>query len=187
MEPAHRPLYQAVGLCRTARAPGAPVGTHRQQWRDVLTTPDQQIIAIDAATGAEHWRFRHDLPSDIIPVHPSNRGVALWEDKLFMATLDVQVVAVDARTGELLWGTTMENWEDGYYSTLAPLVVDGVVMAGVSGGEFGIRGFVEGFDANTGESHWKTCTIPAPGEPGGDTWPGDTWKTGGGSVWITGN
>jgi alcohol dehydrogenase (cytochrome c) len=90
-------------------------------------------------------------------------------------------------TGEKLWEATMENWENGYYSTLAPLVVDGVVMAGTSGGEFGIRGFVQGFDANTGESLWKTYTIPSPKEPGGDTWPGDTWKTGGGSVWITGN
>lgn len=152
-----------------------------------MTTPDQQIIALDAATGEEHWRFRHDLPSEIIPVHPTNRGVALWEDKLFMATLDAKVVAVDAKTGEKLWEATMEDWRNGYYSTLAPLVVDGVVMAGVSGGEFGIRGFVQGFDAETGESVWKTYTIPSPEEAGGDTWPGDTWKTGGGSVWITGN
>lgn len=152
-----------------------------------MTTPDQQIIALDAATGEEHWRFRHDLPSDIIPVHPTNRGVALWEDKLFMATLDAKVVAVDAKTGGKLWEATMEDWRNGYYSTLAPLVVDGVVMAGVSGGEFGIRGFVQGFDAQTGESVWKTYTIPSPEEAGGDTWPGDTWKTGGGSVWITGN
>lgn len=152
-----------------------------------MTTPDQQIISIDAATGKEHWRFRHDLPSDIIPVHPTNRGVALWEDKVFMATLDAKVVAVDAKTGAKLWEATTQNWEHGYYSTLAPLVVDGVVMVGVSGGEFGIRGFVEGFDANTGESLWKTYTIPSPDQPGGDTWPGDTWKTGGGSVWITGN
>ena len=152
-----------------------------------MTTPDQQIIAVNAATGEEYWRFRHELPSDIIPVHPTNRGVALWEDKIFMATLDAQVVAVDARSGEKLWAATMEDWQNGYYSTLAPLVVDGVVMAGVSGGEFGIRGFVQGFDANTGESLWKTFTIPEPGEPGSETWPGDTWKTGGGSVWITGN
>jgi len=152
-----------------------------------MTTPDQQIIALNAATGAEHWRFRHELPSDIIPVHPTNRGVALWGDKVFMATLDAQVIAVDARSGEKLWSATTQNWEHGYYSTLAPLVVDGVVMVGVSGGEFGIRGFVQGFDAETGESLWKTHTIPAPGEPGSETWPGDTWKTGGGSVWITGN
>ena len=152
-----------------------------------MTTPDQQIIAVDAATGEEHWRFRHELPSDIIPVHPTNRGVALWEDKLFMATLDAKVIAVHALSGEKLWESTMEDWQNGYYSTLAPLVVDGVVMAGVSGGEFGIRGFVQGFDANTGEALWKTYTIPEPGEPGSETWPGDTWKTGGGPVWITGN
>ena len=152
-----------------------------------LTTPDQQIIAINARTGKEHWRYRHDLPSEIIPVHPTNRGVALWEDKLLLATLDTNVIAVDAKTGKELWKTNLERWDHGYYMTLAPLVVDGVVMAGVSGGEFGIRGFVQGLDADSGKTLWKTYTIPEPGEPGGDTWQGDDWKTGGGSVWITGS
>ena len=152
-----------------------------------MSTPDQQIIAVDAVTGEEHWRYRWDLPADLIPVHPTNRGVALWEDKIFMATLDAHIVAVDAKTGKYLWDTTLEDYHNGYYMTLAPLVVDGVVMAGVSGGEFGIRGFIQGLDANSGETKWKTYTIPEPGQPGSETWPGDTWKTGGGSVWITGN
>jgi len=152
-----------------------------------MSTPDQQVIAVDAVTGAEHWRYRWDLPEDLIPVHPTNRGVALWEDKIFMATLDAHIVAIDAKTGKYLWDTKLEDYHNGYYMTLAPLVVDGVVMAGVSGGEFGIRGFIQGLDANSGETKWKTYTIPEPGQPGSETWPGDTWKTGGGSVWITGN
>lgn len=152
-----------------------------------VTTHDNQVVAMDAATGEEYWRFQWELPEGLVPVHPTNRGVALWEDKVYFATLDANVVALDASTGEQVWAQPMANWQDGYYSTLAPLIVSGKVMAGVSGGEFGIRGFVQAFDAETGEPAWKTYTIPAPGEPGSDSWPGDTWKTGGGSIWITGN
>ena len=152
-----------------------------------VTTPDSQVIALDAATGEEHWRYRWELPAGIVPVHPTNRGVALYDDKVYFATLDANVVALDAKSGEKLWSTTIADWMEGYYLTLAPLVVDGKIMVGPSGGEFGIRGFVEALDAETGESLWKTYTIPSPDEPGGDTWPGDTWKTGGGPTWITGN
>lgn len=152
-----------------------------------MTVYDGQVIAMDAVTGEEHWRFNRELPHGLVPVHPANRGVALWGDKVFVTTLDAHLIALDAKTGELVWDQVLENWENGYYSTLAPLVADGVVMAGTSGGEFGIRGFVQGFDAETGESIWKTYTIPAPGEPGSETWPGETWKTGGGPIWITGN
>ena len=152
-----------------------------------MTTHDSQVIALDAVTGEEFWRYRYELPASLVPVHPTNRGVALYGDKVFFATLDATLVAIDAKTGEEAWRSTVADWQTGYYMTLAPLAVDGVVMAGVSGGEFGIRGFVQGFDAETGEPVWKTYTVPSPDEPGGDTWPGDTWKTGGGPVWITGN
>jgi alcohol dehydrogenase (cytochrome c) len=152
-----------------------------------MTTHDNQVIAVDAATGEEHWRYRWELPPGLVPVHPTNRGVALWDDKVYLATLDAHLVALDATTGEHVWDAKIAEWLDGYYMTLAPLVVDGNVMVGVSGGEFGIRGFVEALDAETGERVWKTYTIPAPGEPGSESWPGETWKTGGGPVWITGN
>lgn len=152
-----------------------------------MTTPDNQVIAMDAKTGEEYWRYQHPLPPDLVPVHPANRGVALWGDKLFIATQDAMVVGLDARTGKPVWSQTMADWMEGYYSTLAPLVVDGKVMAGVSGGEFGIRGFVQAFDAEKGNPLWKTYTIPGPGEPGSESWPGDTWQNGGGPVWITGN
>lgn len=152
-----------------------------------VTTHDSQVLALDAKTGEEIRRYRWDLPAGLVPIHPTNRGPALYEDKLFFTTLDAHVVALDARTGEHLWDRPLADWMEGYYMTLAPLVVDGKVMAGVSGGEFGIRGFVEALDAETGKSIWKTYTIPGPGEPGNDTWPGDTWQRGGGPVWITGN
>jgi alcohol dehydrogenase (cytochrome c) len=152
-----------------------------------VATPDNQVVAYDAKDGKELWRFTYKLPEALIPVHPTNRGVALWGDRVFLATLDAHLVALDAKTGEMLWDKTLANWEEGYYSTLAPLIVDGKVMAGVSGGEFGIRGFVEAYDAESGERLWKTYTVPEPGQPGGDTWTGDTWQRGGGPIWITGN
>jgi len=119
-------------------------------------------------------------------LHPTNRGVALHENKVLVATVDAFVVALDARTGEVLWETAVEDYRSGYYMTMAPLVAKGNVMVGVSGGEMGIRGFVTALDADTGEQVWKSYTIPAPGEPGNDSWPGDTWKTGGAPVWLTG-
>ena len=99
----------------------------------------------------------------------------LYEDKVLVATVDAFVVALNARTGEVEWETAVEDYRRGYYMTLAPLVADGHVMVGVSGGEFGIRGFVMALDADTGEISWKTYTIPEPGEFGNDTWPGDSW------------
>lgn len=153
----------------------------------IYSAGDNQIIALDAKDGKEIWRYVYKLPEGLVPVHPTNRGVALWEDKIFFGTLDAHLVALDAKTGKEVWNKTVANWEEGYYSTLAPLVVNGKVMTGVSGGEFGIRGFVEAYDAKTGEHAWKTYTIPGPGEPGNETWPGDTWQRGGGPIWVTGN
>ncbi|MCY3730996.1 MAG: methanol/ethanol family PQQ-dependent dehydrogenase [Rhodospirillaceae bacterium] len=151
-----------------------------------ITTPGAQVYALDARTGEQLWRYRRQLPFDLMQLHPTNRGVGLHEDKVLVATVDAFVVALNARTGEVEWETSVEDYRSGYYMTLAPLVADGHVMVGVSGGEFGIRGFVIALDADTGEEVWKTYTIPAPGEFGNDTWPGDSWRTGGAPVWVTG-
>ena len=140
-----------------------------------------------AATGEQLWRYDRELPDDLSQMHPTNRGVGLYGNLVFMATADCFVVALDARTGELVWETEIEDYGAGYYMTLAPLVAGGNVMVGVSGGEWGIRGFVAALDASTGDEVWKTYTIPAPGEPGSESWPGDSWKTGGVPVWITGS
>ncbi len=152
-----------------------------------VTTPFNQVLAIDAATGDLLWRYRHTIPPDIRMGHPTNRGVALYGDKVYTATSDARVVALDARTGRVVWNEAVENYNLGYYMTLAPLAARGRIMVGVSGGERGIRGFVVALDAETGEQVWKTYTIPAPGEPGSDTWPGESWRTGGAPVWITGS
>ena len=152
-----------------------------------ITTPHNHVMAVNAVTGDLLWRYVRELPEDQVQMHPTNRGVALYDDLVLMATADCYVVALDAKTGDVVWETRIENYESGYYMTLSPLVASGKVMVGVSGGEFGIRGFVEALDAKTGEKAWKTYTIPAPGEPGSETWFGDSWKTGGVPVWITGS
>jgi alcohol dehydrogenase (cytochrome c) len=152
-----------------------------------VSTPQNQVLALDAKSGELLWRYKRDLPEDLFQLHPTNRGVGLYGDKVYLATLDAHVVSLDAKTGKVLWDQAVEDYKKGYYMTLAPLVARGKVMVGVSGGELGIRGFIQALDAATGAPAWKTFTIPAPGEPGADTWKGDTWKTGGVSIWITGN
>ena len=152
-----------------------------------ITTPNNHLIALDARTGEQIWKYVRDLPEDQVQMHPTNRGVGLYGSLVYMATVDCFVVALDAATGELVWEQEIEDYSAGYYMTLAPLVADGKVMVGVSGGEWGIRGFVAALDAEKGDELWRTFTIPGPGEPGHETWQGDTWKTGGVPVWLTGS
>jgi alcohol dehydrogenase (cytochrome c) len=154
-----------------------------------VATPGNQVMAIDARTGLLLWRYRNPPPPDMINLHPTSRGVALYGDKVFFARGEAVLVALDARTGKEVWSATVQDNRGGYYLSLAPLVADGKVIVGASGGELGVRGFVAAYDADTGKELWRTFTVPAPGEPGSETWPagGDEWKTGGASVWVTGN
>jgi alcohol dehydrogenase (cytochrome c) len=152
-----------------------------------ITTPQNQVFALDAKTGDLLWRHKRELPDDIILSHPTNRGVGLYDDKVYFGTLDCHLMALEAKTGKVVWDKTVDDYKKGYYLTLAPLVAKGKIIVGMSGGEYGIRGYIAAYDANTGEEVWKTYTIPGPGEPGHDTWPGDTWKTGAVSAWITGH
>jgi alcohol dehydrogenase (cytochrome c) len=153
-----------------------------------VATPGNQVIALDARSGRLLWRYQKPLAEDAIVLHRTSRGVGLYGDKVFFAAADAVLVALDARTGKEVWTTKVEENRNGYYMTAAPLVVDGKVLVGVSGGELGIRGFVAAYDAETGAEVWKAYTVPAPGEPGSETWPkGDEWKTGGAATWVTGN
>jgi len=153
-----------------------------------VTTPNNQVIAIDARSGNLLWRYKRNRPPGAAVPHDTNRGVALYADKVFYAAGEAVLVAINAKTGREVWATTVADNAAAYYTTLAPLVANGVVMIGVSGGEFGIRGFVAAYDPNSGKELWRTYTVPAPGEPGSETWPkGGQWKNGGGSVWVTGN
>jgi alcohol dehydrogenase (cytochrome c) len=152
-----------------------------------VATPANQVIALDAKTGALLWRYKRPLPDDVVLLHGTSRGVALYGDKLFFAAGEAVLVALDAKTGTEVWTKRVADNRSGYYMSVAPLVADGKVLVGASGGEMGIRGFVAAYDAETGHDVWKTYTVPAPGEPGSETWPnGDQWKTGGGPVWVTG-
>jgi alcohol dehydrogenase (cytochrome c) len=153
-----------------------------------LATPGNQVIAINARTGALLWRYRRPLPTPVVLLHPTSRGVAVYNDKVYFAAGEAVLVALDAKTGDEAWTTKVADNASGYYMSLAPLVADGKVLVGTSGGELGVRGFVAAFDAETGKELWRTHMVPAPGEPGSETWPsGNEWKTGGGSVWVTAN
>jgi alcohol dehydrogenase (cytochrome c) len=153
-----------------------------------VATPGNQVIALDARSGVLLWRYKRPLPEDVILLHATTRGVALYGDKVYFAAGEAVLVALDAATGREVWTATVGDNKQGYYMSVAPLVADGKVIVGASGGELGVRGFIAAFDAETGKPAWKTYMVPAPGEPGSETWPkGDQWKTGGGSVWVTGN
>ena len=154
--------------------------------RMMFVTTAEQVIALDSTTGDLLWRYVHPLPADVRRPHSTNRGVALYDDKVYVGTLDAHVVALSAATGQVVWDRTVADYRHAYYITMAPLVVNGMVMAGTSGGEHGIRGFLTALDAMTGDELWRRYTIPAPGEPGSETWPGNAWRTGGGPVWVTG-
>jgi alcohol dehydrogenase (cytochrome c) len=164
---------------------GAPIVANGVMF---VSTPGNVVIAIDAKTGVQLWRYSKEVTDNVVSPHRTTRGIALHGNKVFLAASDAVLVALDARTGEQVWTATVGHNRSGYYMTLAPLVVEGKVMVGASGGELGIRGFIAAYDAETGMPLWKTYTVPAPGEPGSETWPqGDQWKTGGAPVWVTGN
>src|SRR5262249_25848966 len=147
-----------------------------------------RAYTLDARTGRVLWRYERKLPEGGVRTCCGrvNRGFAILGSLLYLATLDAHVVALDARTGTVVWDTAAEDSRKGYSFTLAPLVVKDKVIVGVAGGEFGIRGFIDAYDAQTGKRAWRFYTIPAPGEPGNETWRGDSWKTGGSPAWITG-
>ena len=152
-----------------------------------ITEAPSNVVAVDAATGRQYWRYDHELPDDLrICCGRNNRGVAILGETLFMSTLDAHLVAIDARTGNLLWDVEVAEHSSGYSKTAAPMIVKDKVVTGIAGGEFGIRGFIDAYDAATGELAWRAYTIPGPGEFGNDTWSGDSWKTGGSATWITG-
>lgn len=153
-------------------------------------TTHRSTAAVDALTGRQIWKSALDYPAEAPRVACCgvvNRGVAMMDGVLFRTTLDANVMALDTETGETLWETNSADFTKGYSFTSTPLIADGVVIVGISGGEYGIRGYIEGYDPATGERLWRTYTVPEPGEPGSETWPeGDAWERGGGPAWLTG-
>jgi len=156
----------------------------------IYVTSHNATMAVDAKTGKQIWKTKVEYPAEtprIVCCGIINRGAALYDGKVFRTTLDANVIALDAKNGKELWRQKAADIKEGYSMTVAPLVADGVVITGISGAEFGTRGFIDGWDPATGKHLWRTHSIPSPDEPGGDTWKGDTWKLGGGSTWITGS
>jgi len=153
-----------------------------------ITEAPSNIVAVDAVTGRQYWRYDHELPDDLrICCGRNNRGVAILGETLFMSTLDAHLVALDARTGNVRWDVEVADYAKGYSKTAAPLIVKDKVITGIAGGEFGIRGFIDAYDAQTGELAWRTYTIAGPGNPDVSSWSDDSWETGGGASWITGS
>ena len=153
-----------------------------------LTTPENAVYALDAATGNVFWTYQHDVSETLaLCCGKQSRGVAVRGDRLYLTTMDAHLIALDAPTGTELWDRTIADHLAGYSMTAAPLVVNDLVITGTGGGEFGIRGWVDAYDAETGERRWRAYTIPAPGEPNHETWAGDSWRTGGASTWMTGS
>ena len=148
-----------------------------------------RVFALDARTGTLRWYWEPEYEEGleaILCCGPVNRGLAIHGDKVFVGTLDARLVALNAKDGTVAWQQKVEDWKAAYSITGAPLVVGDLVITGIGGAEYGVRGFVQAFKAETGEPAWKTFVIPGPGEPGNETWPGETWKTGGASTWQTG-
>jgi len=151
-----------------------------------ITQRPNDVLAVDAKTGRVFWQYRYTVSPDArVCCGANNRGVAILGDSLFMGTLDGHLVAIDRTTGRSLWDTPVGDPKLGYSITMSPLVVKDKVLVGSGGGEYGIRGFIAAFDTKTGKELWRVHTVPGPGEKGNDTWGGDSWKTGGGSVWVT--
>lgn len=154
----------------------------------LYVTGPNTAAALDGRTGRTLWSWKRPIPADYqnIGFPRTSRGPAVLDDELYVATLDCYLVALDLRSGIERWKTQVANYKSGYSMTMAPLAIDGKIVVGVSGGETGIRGFVDAYEAKTGKQVWRFWTIPGPGEAGNETWKGESWKTGGGATWVTG-
>jgi alcohol dehydrogenase (cytochrome c) len=155
----------------------------------MYVTGPNTAAALDLRTGRELWTWKRPVPKDYqsIGFGHVNRGPAILDNRLFVTTLDCYLVALDIHSGAERWATRVADYKPGYSMTLAPLAIRGKVIIGVSGGEAGIRGFVDAYEAETGKRAWRFHTIPEPGEPGHESWKTDAWQTGGGSTWVTGS
>lgn len=152
-----------------------------------ITKPPNVVEAIDAVTGRTLWSYQKPLPTDLrLCCGKVNRGVAILGNSVYYASTDAHLLSLDARTGALRWDVTMANYKLGYSSTGAPLAVKDKIITGMAGGEYGVTGFIDGYDAKTGKRAWRFNTIPGKSEPGNETWEGNSWKTGSATTWVTG-
>lgn len=152
-----------------------------------ITASYNRLFALDPKTGEIYWRYDHPQPGDLkICCGPVNRGVAISGDLVLMATLDARLLAFHRKTGNLVWNVEIAPYVDGFSATSAPLIVKDKAIIGIAGGEFGVRGYFDAYDVATGKRLWRHYTVPAAGEPGVETWAGDSYKSGGAPAWTSG-
>jgi alcohol dehydrogenase (cytochrome c) len=154
------------------------------------STGPKGVYALDAKTGAMKWQYQPDVAEDVQPFvccDLDSRGVSFADGKILFSQLDGFLTALDAQTGKLVWKSKVVDYKNGETNTSPPLIVKNMAIIGFSGGEYGARGAIQAFDIASGKQLWKTYTIPGPGEPGNDTWKGDSWQHGGGAAWYVGS
>lgn len=150
----------------------------------------RSVYALDAKTGKIRWQYQPVIAEDVDPFvccDLDSRGVAYADGKILFGTLDAHLIALDAKTGKPVWNTVVVDYKGGMAITSPPTIVKNLAVIGYAGGEYGARGALQAYDLKTGKQVWKTYTIPGPGEPGNDTWKGDSWKHGGGAAWQVGS
>jgi alcohol dehydrogenase (cytochrome c) len=155
-----------------------------------VTSSYNKVWSVDGATGKVNWKYERELPGDVFPklcCDVVNRGVAVYKNKVYLATLDAHIVALDSASGKVVWDKKIGDYTYAETFTIMPMALRGKIIFGTAGAEYGVRGWIAAIDADTGAPVWKTYTIPGPGEPGNETWAGESWKYGGGSAWITGS
>ncbi len=154
-----------------------------------VTSTPAFVMALDLQSGRPLWEWSRPMPEDLrnLGFPRVNRGVAVVGDAVYVGTLDGYLVAIDARSGTERWAVQVGENATGHSVTMAPLAVEDMIVVGISGGEAGIRGYLDAYDAKTGERRWRLWTVPGPGEPGNDTWAGDSWVHGGAPTWLTGS
>jgi alcohol dehydrogenase (cytochrome c) len=152
-----------------------------------ISEPPSDVTALDLRTGRPIWSYRRAMPQVPVCCGQVNRGVAALDDQLFIGTLDSHLVALDMKTGRVRWDVEVADYKLANSITLAPLAIKDKIIVGVAGAEYGIRGFLDAYDAKTGRRAWRFWTVPGPGEPGNETWSGDSWKHGGAPTWLTGS
>ncbi len=175
-------LYQAAEMHKFETTPLVVDGIM------YLSEPPSHVTALDTRTGRVLWKYRRIVPQDVrVCCGQVNRGVAALDDLLFIGTVDAHLVALDAKTGMIRWDIAVADYKQGYSLTSAPLAVKDKIIIGMAGGEYGVRGFLDAYNAHTGKQAWHFQTVPGPGEPGHETWDGDSWKTGSATTWVTGS
>ncbi|MFN0120764.1 MAG: pyrroloquinoline quinone-dependent dehydrogenase [Blastocatellia bacterium] len=153
-----------------------------------ITDPPSDVTALDLRTGRPLWHYRRAIPAGVpVCCGQVNRGVAALDDQIFVNTVDSHLVALDAKTGRVRWDIEVADWKLAYTMTAAPLAIKDKIIVGIAGAEYGVRGFLDAYDPKTGRRLWRFWTTPGPGEPGNDTWSGESWKIGGATTWVTGS